>query len=225
MGIDILVVDDEQRIRKLIGDYLRNDGYGVIEAENGMEAIEKFYSNTDISLIILDVMMPEMNGWEVCKEIRKDSDIPIIFLTALGEWYDETKGLEMGADDYIGKPFRYEVFIARVRSILRKANKSSDAFFTLDKLEVNINSRTVTYDSVLIDMSPKEYELLIYLINNKNIALERDQILDAVWGYDFYGDKRTVDTRIKNIRAKIGLAGIHIKTIRGVGYKLEVDVR
>lgn len=224
MGINILVVDDEKRIRKLIGDYLRNDGYGVVEAENGMEAIEKFYSNTDISLIILDVTMPRMNGWEVCKDIRKESDIPIIFLTALGEWYDEAKGLEMGADDYIVKPFRYEVFIARVRSILRKVNKASEGFYHLGKLEVNTNSRTVKYEGASIDMSPKEYELLIYLINNKNIALERDQILDAVWGHDFYGDKRTVDTRIKNIRAKIGLAGNYIKTIRGVGYKLEVDI-
>lgn len=222
MAIKVLVVDDEKRIRKLIGDYLRNDDYDVVEAENGKVALEKFYANNDLDLIILDVMMPEKSGWEVCKQIREESNIPIIFLTALGENYDEIHGLDIGADDYIIKPFEYKVFMARVRSVLRRANKNPDDIYRIDGLEIDTIRRIVKLDGEIVDMSPKEYELLIYLINNQNIALERDKILDAVWGYDFYGDRRTVDTHIKNIRAKIGQVGSYIKTVRGFGYKFEV---
>ena len=222
MPIKILVADDEERIRKIIGDYLKNDGYDVIEAENGQDALQKFYSNSDLSLMILDVMMPVKDGWEVCKEIRDESSIPIIFLTALGEDYDEIKGLEIGADDYITKPFGYEVFMARVKAILRRINIDCDKIIRLKELEIDSSSRIVKVNNIAVEMSPKEYELLIYLLENKNIALEREKILDAVWGYDFYGDSRTIDTHIKNIRAKIGEVGLCIKTVRGFGYRFEV---
>lgn len=222
MPIKILVAEDEMRIRKLIKDYLQNEGYEIIEAENGKDALEKFYLNADIDLLILDVMMPRLNGWEVCEEVRKESDIPIIFLTALGESHDELQGLDLGADDYITKPFRYEIFIARIKAVLKRVNKISDGIIKIDKLEVNIDSRQVTLDGEEVILSPKEFNLLIYLIENKNISLERDKILDKIWGYDFYGDPRTIDTHIKTLRAKLGDTGNRIKTVRGVGYRLEV---
>lgn len=224
MSIKILVVDDEKRIRKLISDYLRNDGYEVVEAEDGNDAVSKFMQNRDLDLIILDINMPGKNGWEVCSEIRQKSDVPIIFLTALGESHDEIHGLELGADDYITKPFGYQIFMARIRTVLRRTNKRTEAFYRFNEIEVDYGSRTVKKDGMVIEMSPKEYELLVYLINNKNIALERDKILDAVWGFDYYGDKRTVDTHIKNIRAKTGSLGESIKTIRSFGYKFEVSL-
>jgi len=222
MPIKILVAEDEMRIRKLIKDYLQNEGYEIIEAEDGKDALQKFYLNNEIDLIILDVMMPKMEGWEVCKEIREESDTPIIFLTALGESHDEIQGLDLGADDYITKPFRYEVFIARVKAALRRVNKISEGIYHIGNLEINTNSRIVKRDSKEVVLSPKEYELLIYLIDNKNIALERDKILDAIWGYDFYGDPRTIDTHIKTLRSKLGEMGDNIKTVRGVGYRFEV---
>lgn len=224
MSYKILVVDDEKRIRKIIGDYLKNDGYDVVEAENGLDAIEKFYSTKDIDLLILDVMMPGKSGWEVCKEVRKQSAVPIIFLSALGELTDETHGLNIGADDYIVKPFRYEIFMARVKSALRRIAKNASDIYCFNEVEIDTMSRVVKCKGAKVDMSLKEFELLIYLIKNQNIALERDRILDSVWGYDFYGDRRTVDTHIKNIRAKIGTVGECIKTIRGFGYKFEVEV-
>lgn len=223
MAIKVLVVDDEKRIRKIIGDYLKNDGFDVIEAENGNEALKMFYSNNDIDIIVLDVMMPEKSGWEVCKEIREESDVPVIFLTALGENHDEIHGLNIGADDYISKPFGYEVFMARIRSILRRVNKNPDNIIRINELEIDTVSRYVKLNQAIIEMSPKEYELLLYLINNKNIALERDKILDNVWGYDFFGDRRTIDSHVKNIRFKIGSVGSYIKTIRSIGYKFEVE--
>ncbi|HKL10577.1 MAG TPA: response regulator transcription factor [Clostridia bacterium] len=222
MAIKILVADDEMRIRKIIGDYLENEGYETIQAENGKRAIEAFYMNDDIDLVILDVMMPEKNGWEVCKEIREESDVPVIFLTALGETHDEIKGLDLGADDYIPKPFGYERFMARVRSALRRAGKSNEAKYKVYDLSVDPESHKVRIEDEELELSPKEFELLVYMLENKNIALERDAILDAVWGYDFYGDPRTVDTHIKNLRAKIGKTGACIKTVRGIGYKFEV---
>jgi len=222
MAIKILVADDEMRIRKIIGDYLENARYEVLRAENGRKAVEAFYMNDDIDLVILDVMMPEKNGWEVCKEIREESDIPVIFLTALGESHDEIKGLDLGADDYIPKPFGYERFMARVRSALRRAGKNQEAKYKVFDLTVYPEMHSARLGKKEIDLSPKEFDLLIYLMDNRNIAIERDVILDAVWGYDFYGDPRTVDTHIKNLRAKIGKAGKCIKTVRGVGYKLEV---
>lgn len=223
MAVKALVVDDEKRIRKIICDYLRNDGYDVVEAENGEDALQQFRSCKDFDFLVLDVMMPGMSGWEVCNEIRKESSVPIIFLTALGESHDEAYGLDLGADDYIVKPFRYEVFMARVRTVLRRLNKNPASFFRYNEIEVDTVSRTVRRSNETVDLSPKEYELLSYLIKNRNIALERDKILDSVWGYDFYGDPRTVDTHIKNIRAKLGTLGSLIKTVRGFGYKLEVE--
>ncbi len=222
MTIKILVADDEERIRKIIGDYLNNEGYEVLQAENGKKALEVFYMNDDIDLIILDVMMPEKNGWEVCREIREESDVPVIFLTALGEVHDEIKGLELGADDYLPKPFGYERFMARVKSALRRAGKSNEAKYKVFDLSVNPDSHAASVGDEELELSPKEFELIVYLMENMNIALERDAILDAVWGYDFYGDPRTVDTHIKNLRAKIGEAGTCIKTVRGLGYKFEV---
>jgi len=222
MAIKILVADDEMRIRKIIGDYLANDGYDVVQAENGRKALEAFYMNDDIDLVILDVMMPEKNGWEVCKEIREESDVPVIFLTALGETHDEIKGLDLGADDYIPKPFGYERFMARVRSALRRAGKNQEAKYNVLDLSIDPEMHSAKLDGNAINLSPKEFDLLIYLMENRNIAIERDAILDAVWGYDFYGDPRTVDTHIKNLRAKIGKAGKCIKTVRGIGYKFEV---
>jgi DNA-binding response OmpR family regulator len=222
MAIKILVVDDEKRIRKIIEDYLVNDGYEVLQAENGKKALEVFYMNDDIDLIILDVMMPEKNGWEVCREIREESDVPVIFLTALGEVHDEIKGLELGADDYLPKPFGYERFMARVKSALRRAGKSNEAKYKVFDLSVDPDSHAARVGDEELELSPKEFELIVYFMENRNIALERDVILDAVWGYDFYGDPRTVDTHIKNLRAKIGEAGTCIKTIRGLGYKFEV---
>jgi DNA-binding response OmpR family regulator len=223
MTIKILVADDEERIRKIIGDYLNNEGYEVLQAENGKKALEVFYMNDDIDLIILDVMMPEKNGWEVCREIREESDVPVIFLTALGEVHDEIKGLELGADDYLPKPFGYERFMARVKSALRRAGKSNEAKYKVFDLSVNPDSHAASVGDEELELSPKEFELIVYLMENRNIALERDAILDAVWGYDFYGDPRTVDTHIKNLRAKIGEAGTCIKTVRGLGYKFEVN--
>ena len=222
MAVKILVVDDEKRIRKIIEDYLVNDGYKVLQAENGKKALEAFYMNDDIDLIILDVMMPEKNGWEVCREIREESDVPVIFLTALGEVHDEIKGLDLGADDYIPKPFGYERFMARVKSALRRAGKSNEAKYKIFDLSVDTDSHSAYIGDDELELSPKEFELLLYLMENRNIALERDTILDSVWGYDFYGDPRTVDTHIKNLRAKVGKAGKLIKTVRGIGYKFEV---
>ncbi|MGE5633078.1 MAG: response regulator transcription factor [Caulobacteraceae bacterium] len=223
MAIKVLVADDEKRIRKIIGDYLKNEGYCVIEAEDGEDALAKFHENKDIDLIIVDVMMPKKNGWQVCEQIRSESEIPIIFLTALGECSDETYGLDIGADDYIVKPFRYEVFIARVRAVLRRLHKREETFYSINEIEIDTVKRTVKKAGEIVELSPKEYELLIYLIKNERIALERDRIIDAVWGYDYYGDRRTVDTHIKNIRAKIGSVGNYIKTIRGFGYRFEVN--
>lgn len=222
MAIKVLIIEDEQRIRKLISDYLTNDGFEVFEAEDGIKGVQAFFSHSDLDLIILDVMMPGKNGWEVCREIREESDVPIIMLTALGEAQDEIAGLNSGADDYITKPFRYEVFMARVRSLLRRLNKDPKEIHVFGDLEVNEMEHEVRLKGQRVEMSPKEYELLVYLIRNPNIALKRETILDTVWGIDFYGDRRTVDTHIKNIRAKIGLLGDSIKTLRGVGYKLEV---
>lgn len=222
MAAKILVVDDEMRIRKIIGDFLRNDGYLVIEAIDGFDALNNFNAQKDIDLIVLDVMMPGKTGWEVCEQIRNISNVPIIFMTALGESHDEIHGLNIGADDYLVKPFRYEIFMARIRNILRRSGKVHETMWCANEIKVDFSSRTVKRNEEIIDMSPREYELLTYLVNNQNIALERDKILDAVWGYDFYGDRRTVDTHIKNIRAKLGSLGPCIKTIRGFGYKFEV---
>lgn len=223
MNIKIMVVDDEQRIRKIVGDYLRNEGYEIIEAENGDKALELFYSNSDIDLILLDVIMPGKTGWEVCKEMREESDVNILFLTALGQSHEEAYGLNIGADDYITKPFEYEVLMARVKRALRRSNKRvDDLICKINELEINQSCRTVKVNKQIVNLSPREYELLVYFINNQEVALSRMTLLDSVWGRDFYGDPRTVDSHVKNIRAKIGTVGKFIKTVRGFGYKFEV---
>ncbi|QVK17930.1 response regulator transcription factor [Mycoplasmatota bacterium] len=220
MKTKILVCDDERHIRRLISDYLINENYEVIEAIDGEDAIDKFYDNHHIDLIILDVMMPRKNGYDVAKIIRKESDIPIIFLTALGNVQNELEGFESGGDDYISKPFEYSVFIARVNAMLKRNNTIKS--HCVNGLEINVNEHYVKVNEETINLTPKEYELLLFLINNKNNTLSREQILNNVWGYDYYGDTRTVDTHVKQLRYKLKNEGNSIITIRGYGYKFEV---
>lgn len=218
----ILIAEDEKGIRMLIRDYLKKEGYKVLEACNGLEAVTLFSQNQGIDLVILDVMMPVLKGWEVCREIRQTSDVPVLFLTALGETQDELTGFSSGADDYIVKPFEYEVLMARVRAMLKRSHPNHRSVFKCAELSVDESARQITVCGEAVELAPKEYELLAFLIANRNIALDRDTILNGVWGTDFYGDPRTVDTHIKNLRAKIGSAGDRIKTVRGHGYRLEV---
>ena len=222
--IKILVVDDESRMRKLVHDFLTREGYAVVEAADGEEALDIFYSDKEISLIVLDVMMPKINGWEVCREIRKISKLPIIMLTAKGDESDELNGFEIGADEYISKPFSPKILVARVTALLRRANKIGE---TADKREaggivMDKTAHTVAIDGQNIDLSVKEFELLDYFMNNRGIALSRERILDSVWSYDYFGDARTIDTHVKKLRSKMGAKGDYIKTVWGVGYKFEV---
>ena len=223
--IKILVVDDESRMRKLVHDFLTREGYAVVEAADGEEALDIFYSDKEISLIVLDVMMPKINGWEVCREIRKISKLPIIMLTAKGDESDELNGFEIGADEYISKPFSPKILVARVTALLRRANKIGE---TADIREaggivMDKTAHTVAIDGQNIDLSVKEFELLDYFMNNRGIALSRERILDSVWSYDYFGDARTIDTHVKKLRSKMGQKGDLIKTIWGMGYKLSVD--
>lgn len=223
LSIRILIADDEARFRTLISDFLIKEGYDVIIARDGKEAIELFYSNEDLDLLILDVMMPFYSGLEVCKEIRLKSDIPVLVLTALSAEYDEIAALEIGADEFISKPFSYPRLIARVKSLLRRTSiKTEDAYY-IDGITINEAEHKILIDGDVIEVSPKEYKLIIYLVKNKGRALSRDQILNNVWSYDFYGDSRTVDSHIKSIRSKLGIYGDYIKTIRGLGYRFEVN--
>lgn len=222
--IKILVVDDESRMRKLVHDFLAREGYEVVEAADGEEALDIFYSDKDISLIVLDVMMPKINGWEVCREIRKISKLPIIMLTAKGDESDELNGFEIGADEYISKPFSPKILVARVTALLRRANKIGE---TADIREaggivMDKTAHTVAIDGQNIDLSVKEFELLDYFMNNRGIALSRERILDSVWSYDYFGDARTIDTHVKKLRSKMGAKGDYIKTVWGVGYKFEI---
>lgn len=218
----ILIAEDERGIRMLLRDFLKKEGYTVLEAANGLEALTLFGQNPDVDLVVLDVMMPVLKGWEVCREIRQTSDVPVLFLTALGDTRDELTGFGAGADDYIVKPFEYEILMARVKAMLKRAQGTSRAIFQCAELLVDDTARRVSVSGGAVDLAPKEYDLLAFLIANRNIALDRDTILDGVWGQDFYGDPRTVDTHIKNLRSKIGIAGDRIKTVRGHGYRLEV---
>lgn len=220
MAYTILVAEDEPQIRALIKDYLVFEGYSVIEAVNGEDAISKFCAIAGIDLVILDVMMPKVNGYEACESIRGISDVPILFLTALSAPENEVKGFELGADDYIAKPFRYDVLMARVKSTLKRRSKPK-AIFELNGVVMDIEKHSLTHNDQSVDLSPKEYDLMLYLVQNVDQALERQQILDAVWGYDFYGDPRTIDSHIKNLRSKLPNISENIKTIRGFGYKLE----
>ena len=222
--IKIPVVDDESRMRKLVHDFLTREGYAVVEAADGEEALDIFYSDKEISLIVLDVMMPKINGWEVCREIRKISKLPIIMLTAKGDESDELNGFEIGADEYISKPFSPKILVARVTALLRRANKIGE---TADIREaggivMDKTAHTVAIDGQNIDLSVKEFELLDYFMNNRGIALSRERILDSVWSYDYFGDARTIDTHVKKLRSKMGAKGDYIKTVWGVGYKFEV---
>ena len=222
--VTILVVDDESRMRKLVKDFLVKKQYKVLEAGDGEEAIEVFFGNKDISLIILDVMMPKMDGWEVCKEIRKFSKVPIIMLTAKSEENDELKGFELGDDEYISKPFSPKILVARVDAILRRANKiGADMTIEAGDIKIDKAAHIVKVKDKEIELSFKEFELLTYFIENKGIALSRENILNNVWNYDYFGDARTIDTHVKKLRSKLGDCGDYIKTVWGMGYKFEVN--
>lgn len=218
---NILIADDEPRMIKLVTDFLKKDGFNVLAAGNGRQALEIF-NNHHIDLVILDVMMPEYDGWAVCREIRKISHVPIIMLTARSEESDELFGFELGADEYVTKPFSPKILVARVQSLLRRVTERKNLNIPADGLEIDINGRAVTVEGTPLDLSMKEFELLLYLVNNEGTALNRDQILSAVWDYNYFGDARTVDTHIKRLRSKLGNKGSLIKTIRGIGYKFEV---
>ena len=219
----ILIVDDEVNIRKVVREYAEFEGYEVEEAENGMDAVNMCKEN-DFDLIIMDVMMPRLDGYSACKEIRKISNVPIIMLSARGEEYDKLFGFELGIDDYVVKPFSPKELMARINAVLsRNASRESDTpqVLKFDGLEIDIPGRTVTVDGERIELTPKEYDLLFYLVENKNIALSRDRLLSDIWGYDFFGDDRTIDTHIKNLRNNLGNYRDYIVTMRGVGYKFE----
>ncbi|OHW62330.1 transcriptional regulatory protein SrrA [Andreesenia angusta] len=220
----ILVVDDEEKIRELIKKYAEFEGYSVCEAGNGIEAIE-ILGRESIDLIVLDVMMPELDGFSTCKEIRKTSDVPVIMLSARGEEYDRIHGFELGVDDYVVKPFSPKELMMRVGAVIGRGRKSELARekFECDGLEVDFTARTAKLDGVRIDLSPKEYELLSYMVKNRNIALTREKLITEVWGYDFYGDDRTLDTHIKLLRKRLGDCSKHIVTLRGVGYRFETE--
>lgn len=220
----ILVVDDESRMRKLVKDFLTRAGYQVLEAGDGMEAMDLFYEDKDIALIILDVMMPKMDGWQVCREVREHSKVPIIMLTARSEERDELQGFELGVDEYISKPFSPKILVARVGAILRRTN-GTDMSDILDAGGIKIDkaAHSVMIDDKPIDLSYKEFELLTYFVENQGIALSREKILNNVWNYDYFGDARTIDTHVKKLRSKLGDKGEYIKTIWGMGYKFEVE--
>ncbi|MBE5926577.1 MAG: response regulator transcription factor [Lachnospiraceae bacterium] len=223
-NLKILIVDDESRMRKLIKDFLVKRDFVVLEAADGEEAFETFVNDKDIALVILDVMMPRMDGKETCREIRKISNVPIIMLTAKAEEQDELKGFELGVDEYITKPFSPKILVARIEAILRRSNKlNRDENITSGMITFNKAEHSVMVNGQGVDLSHKEFELLEYFIENEKLALSREKILNSVWDYDYYGDARTVDTHVKKLRSKLGEAGRYIKTIWGTGYKYEVE--
>lgn len=221
--LKILVVDDESRMRKLVKDFLVKQNYEVMEAGDGSEALDIFFANQDIALIILDVMMPKMDGWQVCREIRNYSKVPIIMLTARTDERDELQGFQLGVDEYIAKPFSPKILVARVEAILRRTNQMAEnEVLEYGGIIIDKAAHVVTIDGKSIDLSFKEFELLTYFIENKGIALSREKILNSVWNYDYFGDARTIDTHVKKLRSKLGEKGDLIKTVWGMGYKLEV---
>ncbi|MDO4381576.1 MAG: response regulator transcription factor [Clostridia bacterium] len=221
--ITVLIVDDESRMRKLIKDFLMQKNYKILEAEDGEEALRIFQENEEkISVILLDVMMPKLDGWSVLRQIRQTSKVPIIMLTARGEEQDELFGFELGVDEYISKPFSPKILVARVEALLKRTRAEENGTKDYGGIIIDSKGRTVTVDGKQIEMSLREYELLKYLVDNKGIALSRDKILNNVWNYDYYGDSRTIDSHIKKIRHKLGKKGKNIQTIRGIGYKFEV---
>lgn len=224
--LKILVVDDESRMRKLVRDFLTREDYEVLEAGDGEEALDVFYREKNIALIILDVMMPKINGWEVCREVRETSKVPIIMLTAKSDESDELTGFELGVDEYVSKPFSPKILVARVNALLRRsglASNSEENFLEAGGIRLDKSAHLVTVDGEQVDLSYKEFELLNYFMENEGIALSREKILNNVWNYDYFGDARTIDTHVKKLRAKIGEKGEYIKTIWGVGYKFSVE--
>lgn len=218
----ILVVDDESRMRKLVHDFLAKSNYEVIEAENGEVAVDLFFEQKDIALVILDVMMPKMDGWQVCREIRQYSTVPIIMLTAKSDERDELLGFELGVDEYISKPFSPKILVARVEAILRRAGNTAAEVTEIGGIVLDKSAHQVLIDGAPVELSVKEFELLAYFISNKGVALSRERILNNVWNYDYFGDARTIDTHVKKLRSKMGEKGDYIKTIWGMGYKFEV---
>ncbi|MCI6499274.1 response regulator transcription factor [Lachnospiraceae bacterium HCP1S3_C3] len=223
-NLKILVVDDESRMRKLVKDFLVRKDYTVLEAGDGEEAMEIFYNDKDISLVILDVMMPKMNGWETCREIRKISKVPVIMLTAKSEEQDELLGFELGVDEYISKPFSPKILVARIDAILRRtANIDTNDKIKAGIIEIDKAAHIVKVNGKNVELSFKEFELLQYFVENKGIALSREKILNSVWNYDYFGDARTIDTHVKKLRSKLGDGADYIRTIWGMGYKFETD--
>jgi DNA-binding response OmpR family regulator len=216
----ILIVDDESRMRKLVKDFLTKNDYVVVEASDGDEALDKFYNDKDIDLIILDVMMPGMNGWEVCKEIRETSKIPIVMLTAKGEEEDELLGYKLGIDDYITKPFSPKILVARIEAVFRRlGNEDKDSVLEVGEIVLDKSAHSVNIEGEEVELSYKEFELLTYFMENVGIALSREKILNSVWNYDYFGDARTIDTHVKKLRSKMGSQGKLIRTVWGMGYK------
>lgn len=221
--LKVLVVDDESRMRKLVKDFLSKHNFEVIEAENGEQAVDMFFSDKDIKMIVLDVMMPKMDGWQVCREIRQYSKVPIIMLTAKSDERDELLGFELGVDEYISKPFSPKILVARVEAILRRSNVLEDEVQDIGGIILNQAAHEVKIDGKPVELSFKEFELLTYFIKNQGVALSREKILNNVWNYDYFGDARTIDTHVKKLRSKMGEKGNYIKTIWGMGYKFEVE--
>ena len=220
--LKILVVDDESRMRKLVKDFLQREGFEVIEAGDGLEAMDRFYEDKNIALIILDVMMPKMDGWEVCREIRKNSKVPIIMLTARSDERDELLGFDLGVDEYISKPFSPKILVARVEAILRRTGQSNpEDVLSAGGIVIDKAAHLATVDGNPMELSFKEFELLTYFLENEGIALSREKILNSVWNYDYFGDARTIDTHVKKLRSKMGDKGEYIKTVWGRGYRIE----
>ncbi len=221
--LKVLVVDDESRMRKLVKDFLNKKGFIVLEAADGEEAIDIFFSDNSINLLILDVMMPKMDGWEVVKEVRKVSKVPIIMLTARGQEQDELLGFELGVDEYISKPFSPKILVARVEAILRRSNQLNEDVIEAGGITLDITAHKVLIEGTEVELSYKEFELLTYFMKNQNVALSREKILNHVWNYDYFGDARTIDTHVKKLRSKLGDKGEYIRTVWGMGYKFEVN--
>ena len=220
--LKVLVADDEMRMRKLVRDFLVKNDFLVVEAADGEEALDKFFSDKDIALVVLDVMMPKLDGWQVCREIRSESKVPIIMLTAKSDERDELLGFELGVDEYITKPFSPKILVARIEAILRRTAQLSEEATEIGGITLDKSAHQVFIDGKPIELSIKEFELLSYFIMNKGVALSRDKILNNVWNYDYYGDARTIDTHVKKLRSKMGDKGDYIKTVWGMGYKFEV---
>ena len=222
-SVKVLMVDDEARMRKLVKDFLAIKGYKVIEAEDGEQAVDIFFKEKDIGLVILDVMMPKMDGWEVCRTLRRYSQVPIIMLTARSEERDELLGFELGVDEYISKPFSPKILVARIEAILRRGNAGTGEILEAAGIRVDKDAHEASVDGQPVDLSNKEFELLTYFMENQGMALSREKILNNVWNYDYFGDARTIDTHVKKLRSKLGDKGNYIKTIWGMGYKFEVE--